>query len=202
MRGKLSVLGVAVVATLSGCSALTGSVTTTSAATAAPKVNASPSPARVITVATPKAHSGAPGLSTTGSNWQSIVKSLTGYGQWLLGNPDPSMVANVATPGCGMANLLGQQVNGLINSNTYVQTSAPTITQVVGPSASTSGTVSVAVVASRAAEPVLSQKKGTTITTIAPYAPTTFNVTLSQGSDKKWRLCEAAGPDGAQAPLL
>jgi hypothetical protein len=202
MRGKLTVLGVAVVATLSGCSALTGSATATSAATPAPKVSASPSPARVITIATPKAHSAAPALSTTGSSWKSIVTSLAGYGQWLLGNPDPSMIANVATPGCGMSTLLGQQVNGLINSNTYVQTSAPVITQVVGPSASATGTVSLAVVASRAAEPVLSQKKGTTITTITPYAPTTLSVTLSRGTDKKWRLCEVTGPDGAGAPLL
>jgi hypothetical protein len=204
MRGKLTVLGVAVVATLSGCSALTGSATATSAATPAPRGSASPSPARVITIATPKAHSAAPGLSTTGSNWKSIVTSLTGYGQWLLGNPDPSMIANVATPGCGLTSLLGQQVNGLINSNTYVQSSAPVITQVVGPAASTStaGTVRLAVVAGRAAEPVLSQKKGTTITTIAPYAPTTLSVTLSRGTDNKWRLCEVAGPDGAEAPLL
>lgn len=194
MRGKLAVIGVAVAATLSGCSAVRSGVTTTEAAKA-PRVNASPSPMRVIRIATPKAHTGAPGLSTTGSNWKSIVTSLTGYGQWLLGNPDPSMIANVATPGCAMANLLGQQVNGLLNSGTYVRTVTPAITQVVGPSAApATGTVGLAVVASRAAEPVLSQKKGTTITTVAPYAATTLTVTLNQGSDKKWRLCEVSGP--------
>jgi hypothetical protein len=73
---------------------------------------------------------------------------------------------------------------------------------VVGPSAATNGTVGLAVVASRAAEPVLSQKKGTTVTTIAPYGPTTLTVTLAQGSDKKWRLCEVTGPTGAAASLL
>jgi hypothetical protein len=108
----------------------------------------------------------------------------------------------VATAGCGMSNLLAQQVGGLINSDTYVQTAAPSITQVVGPSAATGGTVALAVVASRAAEPVLSQNKGTTITTIAPYAPTTLNVTLDLGSDNKWRLCDVTGPDGSEAPLL
>jgi len=200
MRGKLAGLGVAVVATLSGCSAVTGSVTATS--TTAPKAAASPGPMTVIAVATPKAHSGAPGLATTGTNWMSIMKSLTGYGQWLLGNPDPSMIGNVATPGCGMSDLLGRQVSGLMNSNTYVQTVAPVITQVIGPSATTNNTVGLAVVASRSAEPVVSQTKGTTITTIAPYAPTTLSVTLDKGSDNKWRLCEVTGPDGAEATLL
>ncbi|MEV6851021.1 hypothetical protein [Actinoplanes sp. NPDC051411] len=199
MRGKLAVLGVAVVATLSGCSAVTNSETATS--TTAPKA-ASPTPMRVIAVATPKAHTGAPGLGTTGSNWPSIVKSLAGYGQWLLGNPDPSMIANVAAPGCGVSDQLGLQVAGLLNSNIYVQTTAPVITQVVGPSPAAGGTVSLAVAASRDAEPVLSQKKGTTVTTIAPYGPTTLTVTLNQGSDKKWRLCEVTGPTGAAAPLL
>jgi hypothetical protein len=202
MRGKLAVLGVAVVATLSGCSAVTASETATPK-TATPKT-ATPmtTPMRVIAVATPKAHTGAPGLGTTGSHWQSIVKSLTGYGQWLLGNPDPSMIANVAAPGCGMSDLLGQQVAGLVNSNLYVQTTAPVITQVLGPAAAANGTVGLAVVASRGAEPVLSQKKGTTVTTVAPYGPTALTVTLSQGSDKKWRLCEVTGPTGAAAPLL
>jgi hypothetical protein len=191
MRGKLAVIGVAAAAALSGCSAAASTSTTTET----PKSSSSLGPMRVIAVATPKAHTGAPGLSNTGSNWQSIVTSLTGYGQWLLGNPDPSMVANVATPGCAAANDLGQQVNGLINSDAYVKTVAPVITQVAGPSAApTGGTVGLTVVASRAAEPVISQKKGTTITTIAPYAPTTFTVTLNQGSDSKWRLCEVSGP--------
>jgi hypothetical protein len=201
MRGKLGVVGVAVVATLSGCAATTTSVTATS--TAAPKVTASPTPMRVISVATPKAHAGAPGLSTAGSNWMPIVKSLAGYGQWLLGNPDPSMIGNVASPGCGVFDLLGQQVAGLLNSNTYVRTAAPTITRVVGPSAvPADGTVALMVVAGRGAEPVLNQRKGTTIATVVPYAPTTLDVTLRLGSDKKWRLCEVTGPDGADAPLL
>jgi hypothetical protein len=202
MRGKLAVIGVVAVAALSGCSALTGSATIGSTTGATPAVSASPKPMRVITIATPKARSGAPGLSTTGSSWQSIMKSLTGYGQWLLGNPDPSLVANVATPGCGAANLLGQQVNGLLTSNAYVQTSAPVLTQVVGPSAATGNSVGLTVVASRAAEPVLGQKKGTTINTIAPYPATTLTVTLDKGSDSKWRLCEITGPDGNAAPLL
>jgi hypothetical protein len=200
MRGKLAVIGVAVVATLSGCSTVTTSVTTTS--TAAPSATATASPMKVIPVATPKAHTGAPVLATTGSSWMSIVKSLTGYGQWLLGNPDPSMIGNVATPGCGMSDLLGRQVSGLVNSDTYVQTVAPVITQVLGPSAATNGSVGLAVVAGRAAEPVMSQAKGTTITTIAPYAPTTLNVTLDKGSDNKWRLCDVTGPDGTEATLL
>jgi hypothetical protein len=158
---------------------------------------------RVITVVTPKAKSGAPGLSTTGSSWTPIMKSLTGYGQWLLGNPDPSLVANVATPGCGMSNRLGQQVNGLLRSSTYVQTTAPVFTQVIGPSAAVGGTVGLTVVAGRVAEPVLSEKKsGVTVTTIAPYSTTTFTVTLNKGADSKWRLCDITAPEGSDATLL
>jgi hypothetical protein len=194
MRGRLALIGVAAAAALSGCSAATTGVTTAEAASA-PKVTTSPSPMRVIAAATPKARSGAPGLSTTGTNWQSIVTSLTAYGQWLLGNPDPSLIAEVATPGCAAANQLGQQVSGLINSNAYVQTVAPVISRVAGPAAApASGTVGLTVVAGRAAEPVISQKKGTPITTVAPYAPTALVVTLNQGSDKKWRLCDVSGP--------
>ena len=204
MRGKLALLGVAVVATLSGCSALTGGATGTGATTAGtPSAAGTPSPMRVIAVATPKAHTGAPGLSTAGSSWKTIVTSLTGYGQWLLGNPDPSLVGNVATPGCGQAALLGRQVNGLINSGTYVQTSATVLSQVVGPSAAPTGTVGLTVVASRAAEPVLSQtRSGVTVTTIAPYGATTLTVTLNKGTDNKWRLCDVTEPDGTEAALL
>jgi hypothetical protein len=205
MRGKLALLGVAVVATLSGCSALTGGTTGATATTApTPAASGTPSPMQVIAVSTPKAHTGAPALSTTGSSWKTIVTSLTGYGQWLLGNPDPSLVGNIATPGCGQAALLGRQVTGLINSNTYVRTSPPVITQVLGPSAApANGTVALTVVASRPAEPVLSQaKSGLTVTTIAPYGATALLVTLNKGTDNKWRLCDVTAPDGTEAPLL
>jgi hypothetical protein len=204
MRAKLVLIGVAVVATLSGCSALTGGGTSATATTGAtPQVSVSPSPMRVISVVTPKAKSGAPGLATTGSSWMPIMKSLTGYGQWLLGNPDPSLVGNVAAPGCGMSNLLGQQVNGLLNSSLYVQTTAPVITQVIGPSPATTSTVGLTVVAGRVAEPVLSEKKsGVTVTTIAPYPATTFTVTLSKGADSKWRMCDVTAPDESDATLL
>jgi hypothetical protein len=201
MRGKLTVLGAAVAATLSGCSAVTTGVTATPAP-AGPAPAGPTGPMRVIAVATPKARTGAPGLATTGSNWPAITKSLTGYGQWLLGNPDPSRIANVAMPGCGMADLLGRQVGGLLDSGTYVRTTAPVITRVTGPSAPANGTVALSVVAGRAAEPVLSRANGTTITTIAPVAPAVLAVTLAQGSDKKWRLCEVTGPDGSEVPLL
>jgi hypothetical protein len=204
MRGKLVVLGVAVVATLSGCSALTGGSATATATTGAtPGVSTSPSPMRVISVVTPKAKSGAPALSTTGANWKSIMTSLTGYGQWLLSSPDPSMVANAATPGCGAATLLSQQVQGLITSNAYVQPTAPTITQVVGPSAATGTTVGLTMVASRAAEPVLSEKKSTvTVTTIPAYGATVFTVTLNLGADSKWRLCDVTTSDGTEATIF
>jgi hypothetical protein len=202
MRRMFALVGVGLTAVLSGCGALTGTTTDFSvSASAAPKVSTSPSPMRVVPVATPKAKTGAPSLATSGSNWKSIVTSLSGYGQWLLTNPDPSLVPNVATPGCDMANLLTQQLTGLITSNTYVQTSAPVITQVVGPSGATGTTVTVTVVASRAAEPVLSEKNvKTTVTTFAATPQTTLSVTLDKGTDSKWRFCQVSG--GSSVPLL
>jgi hypothetical protein len=204
MRGKLAVLGVAAVATLSGCSAVTGGGTGASATTGAtPAVSSSPSPMRVIAVSTPAAHSAAPGLSTTGSSWKTIMTSLTTYGQWLLGSPDPSLVGNVATPGCAAATLLARQVDGLLTSNAYVRASAPAITQVIGPSAAAGSTVGLTVVAGRAAEPVLSQKKsGVTVTTVPAYPATVFAVTLTKGTDSKWRLCDITTSDGTEATIV
>ena len=209
MRAQLAVLGVALTATMSGCSALTGGAAITAPPTsAAPSVSVSPRPMRVVTIATPKPKTAAPGLANTGSSWMPIVKSLSAYGQWLLGNPDPALVGNVATPGCGVANLLTQQINGLLTSKAYVQTTPATITQVVGPSPATTGTVVLTVVAGRAAEPVVSRAGGKTITTFAPYAPGALHVTLDKGADNRWRFCDVqpiagmTSPDDRSVPLV
>ena len=208
MRAQLAVLGVALTAALSGCSALTGGAVPATPTSAAPAVSLSPSPMRVVAIATPKPRTVAPGLANTGSSWLPIVTSLSGYGQWLLGNPDPALVGNVATPGCGMANLLTQQINGLLTSKAYVQTSPATISQVVGPSPGTTSTVVLTVVAGRAAEPVVSRAGGKTITTFAAYAPEALRVTLNKGADNRWRFCDVqskadmASPDDPSVPLV
>ena len=209
MRAQLAVVGVALTAALSGCTALTGGAPiNASPTTAAPSASLSPSPMRVVAIATPKPRTAAPGLATTGNSWLPIVKSLSAYGQWLLGNPDPALVGNVATPGCGMANLLTQQITGLLNSKAYVQTSPATISQVVGPSPATTSTVVLTVVAGRAAEPVVSRTGGKTITSFAAYPPGILHVTLDKGADKRWRFCDvqpvgdASSPDDPSVPLV
>jgi hypothetical protein len=75
------------------------------------------------------------------------------------------------------------------------------ITQVAGPSAATGNSVALTVVASRAAEPVVSSKSAkTTVTTFAAAPRTTLTVTLDKGTDGKWRLCEVTG--SSSTPLL
>jgi hypothetical protein len=206
MRAHLALLGLALTATLSGCAA----ATTTATPAASPKVSVSvsPSPARVITIAVPKARSAAPALSNTGTSWLPILQSLSGYGQWLLANPDPALVGNVATPGCAVANLLTEQINGLLGSSAYVKTSPAVITSVLGPSPATGSQVVLDVVGGRPAEPVLSRAKGTTISTFSAYPQSSLQVTLDLGADKRWRFCsvessaDAGATDDPSVPLI
>ncbi|WP_199512100.1 hypothetical protein [Nucisporomicrobium flavum] len=39
-------------------------------------------------------------MSNTGTAWPAMLASLSGYGQWLLANPDPAKVETIAAPGC------------------------------------------------------------------------------------------------------
>lgn len=181
-------VGAALLGALTGCSTLVGAsptpVTSTSAA---------PQPSwtvPVLTVATPKPRTAAPALKTTGTSWPSILASLSAYGQWVLANPDPAQVANVAQPGCAMYNLLTQQTTALFEEQAYLKPSPPVFTLVSGPSPAPVGNeADLDVTVTRAAEPVLSQKKGTPISTFAALPPTPLEITLYQGTDKKWRLC-------------
>jgi hypothetical protein len=63
----------------------------------------------VVTVAAPKPKTAAPALKTTGTAWPALLASLSGHGQRVLANPDPSKLADVAQPGCAMYNLLSRQ---------------------------------------------------------------------------------------------
>jgi hypothetical protein len=176
--------GTVALAALTGCAVL-GATPATPAA-----VPGSPKPLPVLSgIATPKPKTAAPGLKTTGSAWLPILTSLSGYGQWLLANPDPALTPNIAAPGCPVGDLIGPQLAALLGENAYVRTSPVAITVVVGPSPAVGTQVALTATASRAAEPVLSRAKNTVITTYAPVPPTNLVVTLDKGTDGRWRLC-------------
>lgn len=188
---------------LSGCAVLGLSAPATPGASAAASAApASPSPVPVLPgIVTPKPKTAAPALATAGTAWQPILTALSGYGQWLLANPDPALVANVATPGCAAAGALSRQLGALLVENAYVQTSPVSIVAVVGPAAAIGTRVRVTAVAARAAEPVLSRRKNTPIMTFGPLPATALSITLDRGADSKWRLCTVSrqSADGAPA---
>ena len=207
MRAHPALLGLAAVAALSGCAATTGA-TTTAAATPTPAVSVSPSPMRVISIAVPKATSAAPALRNTGTSWLPILTSLSAYGQWLLANPNPALVGTVATPGRAVANLLSDQIDGLLGSRAYVKTAPATITSVLGPSPATGSQVVLQVIAARPAEPVVSRANGKAISTFDAYPQSALQVTLDLGADKHWRFCsienaaDSGATDDPSVPLI
>jgi hypothetical protein len=202
----------AVLLALTGCSALPGYV-------AAPAPSASPAPTpttslQVRTVATPKPSSAAPALKTTGAAWPAILASLAGYGQWLLANPDPALVGNIAEPGCAMANLITQQAAALLDEHAYLKPSPPTFGTVTRPSPAPGSTAAVLgnevllnVTASRPQEAVVS-RNGKPITVFAAMPSTPLQITLFRAADSKWRLCmvdalsDSGAPDDPSVPLL
>ncbi|WP_157437704.1 hypothetical protein [Actinoplanes subtropicus] len=208
MRAHPALIGLAATAALSGCGATNGATATAVSATPAPAVSVSPSPMRVVTVSVPKATSAAPALRNTGTSWMPILTSLSAYGQWLLANPDPALVGTVATPGCAVANLLSDQIDGLLGSRAYVRTAPATITSVLGPSPVTGSRVVLQVIAARPAEPVASRAKGNTISTFDAYPQSALQVTLDLGIDKHWRFCsventaDAGATDDPSVPLI
>lgn len=203
MRTAIVIVGLGVSA-LSGC-AVAGTAATTAPA---PRASVSPGPVRAVTVAVPKATTPAPALRNTGTSWLPIVTSLSAYGRWLLANPDPALVGNVATPGCAVANMLAEQINGLLASGAYVKTSPAVISSVLGPSPATGTEVDLDVVAARPAEPVVSRTGGRTISAFDAFPQQTVQVTLDLGADKRWRLCavqssaDEGAPDDPSVPLV
>jgi hypothetical protein len=171
-----------------GCATSSAPVSTAGTATPAPQVSATP--ARVITVVTPKARTAVPAVKNTGTAWPAILASLAAYGQWSLANPDPATVAAVAVPGCSTANQLAEQMTGLLGSRALVKPSPVVFGIVTAPSPVTAGVSEVIlnVTASRPAEPVL-DRKGQQINTFQALPPTSLKITLNRGSDRKWRFC-------------
>lgn len=200
----------AVLAGLSGCAALgLGSTPVPAAFTATPAASVSPKPLPTRPgVPTPKPKTPAPALKNTGAAWPAILASLSGYGQWLIANPDPALIGNVAAPGCAVSDELGVQLSALLNENAYVQTSPVAITFVLGPSPAVGGRATLDVTAARAAEPVLSRAAKVAVTTYNAVPPTNLRIGLSQGADRRWRLCtvqsyaDSGTSDDPSIPLI
>jgi len=209
VRSVVAATGVlgAVLLLASGCATASATTSSGTATTTGPRISASP--ARVITIATPKAQTAPPALKNTGTSWPAILASLSAYGQWLLANPDPAKVAMIAVPGCGMANLLSEQTDGLLGSRARVQPGLVVFTAVTGPSpvAVRTNTVILDVTASRPGEPVL-DRRGKQINTFGPLPQTSLQITLNRGSDLRWRFCtvestaDAGAPDDPSVALL
>jgi hypothetical protein len=211
--GVAAGVGGMLLAGLAGCSALLGA-----AATPAVSASAAPAPSytvSVVNVATPKPRTAAPTLTTTGSAWPAILASLSAYGQWVLANPDPALVGNVATPGCSMYDLTSQQTTALLEEQAYLKPSAPVFSLVTGPSPTAGSTtavlgnqVTLSVTASHSAEPVVSRKKSIQIAEFGALAPTRLLITLFRGTDNKWRFCtvtasaDTGAADDPTIPLL
>jgi hypothetical protein len=217
-RGLLTAAAGVLLAALAGCSSLPGFAAAPAASPAppvpVPASTASPVPLPVLTVATPKPVRPAPALKTTGAAWPAILTSLTGYGQWLLANPDPALVGNIAQPGCAMADLISQQAAGLLADRAVVKPSPPVFGAVTGPSPAPGMSVAVLgsevtldVTVSRPAETVVS-RTGKQITAFAALPSTALQITLWRAADNKWRFCTVAAasdsgaPDDPSVPLL
>jgi hypothetical protein len=163
-----------------------------------------------LVVPIPKPRTPAPALKTTGAAWPTVLASLSGYGQWVLANPNPALVATIATPGCSMYNLLSQQVAGLLNGQAYLTPTPPVFGTVVGPTAvpaALGNQVTVKVIASRPAEPVVG-RNGRQFTQFQALPQTEMLITLDRGADGKWRFCsvnpwsDVGSPDDPSLPLL
>lgn len=197
---SVAVAAVLALASLSGCAVLGlggTPIPASSSAAPAPSGSATPLPAG-STIPTPKPKTPPPALKNGGSAWMTIVSSLSAYGQWLMANPNPSLIGNVAAPGCALNDMLNRQVGALLLEKAYVQTSPVAITNALGPSPAIGGQVTVIVTASRAAEPVISRTNPkVVISTFAAVPPSGLRVGLSQGADLKWRLCTVEAYGGA-----
>jgi hypothetical protein len=211
MRRRLHLaVAASLLAATAGCTVPAGSTGAPAGSVPAPTYTVN-----VLGVATPKPRTPAPALKITGAAWPAILASLARYGQWLLANPDPSLVGTVAVPGCSMYDLLSTQVEGLLWDQAYLRPSAPVLGLVVGPSpapgtplAVLGTSVTIDVTAYRAVEPVLSRSKATQISAFPALPPTALRVTLQRGGAGKWRFCtvNAATDSGADedpsVPLL
>jgi hypothetical protein len=208
-------VGGALLAALAGCSALPGFAATPAPSPAAPAAPAgSATPARVVTIATPKPRTAPPALTNAGVAWPAILASLSGYGQWLLANPDPALAGTVAAPGCAMANFISQQATSLLADNAYLKPVPAVFGTISGPSPAPGSTAAVLgskvtldVTASRPAETVVS-RSGKPITAFDPLPLTLLQITLYRGADNKWRFCtvdamaDAGTPDDPSVSLL
>jgi hypothetical protein len=187
-------------AAMAGCSALPGFA----APPPAPSASAAPAPTtpvRTLTIAVPKPRTAAPALRNTGTAWPAILASLSGYGQWVLANPDPALVGTIAEPGCAAATLIFEQAAALLRDRAYLQPSPSVLAAVNGPTGAAVGNrVTLDVTASRPSEPVLSRAGKRPVTGFGALPPTALRVTLFRAADQKWRFCTVDPMPGAAVP--
>jgi hypothetical protein len=204
---SVAAAGMLLLAAMTGCAVLTETPVAVTAEADDTAVLVPADPVERVTIALPEPRSAAPGLRTTGTAWKTILPSLAGYGQWILANPDPAKVGDVATPGCAAANQLSRQVAGLLGSKAYLKPAAPVFEAVTGPTPTEGATdaavgnrVILTVIASRPSEPVLS-RTGQQVSTVAPLQRTRLKITLDRGADNKWRFCTITAPYAPDASL-
>ena len=203
-RPLLTVVAVLVAAGLSGCATAAGSTAAT-----APGSVASPGPVTRGKATPAPPTSAAPAVANTGTGWPAIVTSLTGYGQWLLANPNPALVGTIASPGCGTYNNLAAELQSLVDQGAYVKTTAPVFISLTGLSTTASNRATVDIQVSRAAEPLLDRKNAKTtlvLSTLPQLPPTAMQVMLIRGADNRWRFCDIIAqlddPDGEASTTL
>jgi hypothetical protein len=211
-RIAVAAAGMFLLTALTGCVVLAETPTTVTAEAADTTAVAPADPVKRVTIEIPKPRSAAPALKTTGTTWTTILASLAGYGQWILANPDPAKVGDIATPGCATGNQLSRQVTGLLGSKAYLKPAPPVFGAVTGPIPTDGATdavlgnrVILTVIASRPSEPVIS-RTGQQMSTVAPLPQTRLKIALDRGADNRWRFCTITAPDAPNAsspvPLL
>jgi len=184
---------------LAGCSmisTLTGSTTTTTTTTTTKGSSAAGATASPVPSATPRPPTTpAPPLST-GNSWAVVVPQLLTYGQWVLANPDPSLVPNVAAPGCSFDSVLSLQTQSLLNRAAFLQPSQLSVLSIQAPGTPVGAETTIAIEASRRSEQYVDASgTSSTGTLVAALPPTYFDVTLDLGSDKQWRICSITEPE-------
>ncbi|GLW31674.1 hypothetical protein [Actinoplanes regularis] len=185
---------------LAGCGVLASTATTT----VSPESTVTPGPVSTFVQTPAVPNTSAPSLSNTGTNLPVVVASLIKYGQWLIANPDPERVSEIAAPGCAASNDLIRETRSLVAQGAYVTTTAPTVTGLRWASPSPSGgtvpfgdQATLFFQVSRPAEALTMRTVGQE-TQVISYLPelkaTTVRVDLFRATDKKWRFCEVTTP--------
>ncbi|BBH70685.1 hypothetical protein ACTI_73700 [Actinoplanes sp. OR16] len=169
---------------------------TTAAAAPAATANAVPAATSIPPPAAPT--SKAPALTTSGTNWPTVVGSLTTYGRWLLANPNPTLTGPVTEPGCSADDALAASLQTYVDESSYVLPDAPTLTSIVCPTGSVGAQVVIDIEATRGIGPVYDRRQTANTrqrSELAALPPTEFSLTLTRGADSRWHICSVNTED-------